>query len=364
MDPFHANYPFLDSSREAVREADIGLAEIITADRGGETRHPAVERGVQRVERALLDGTIDVPDDGSHPGVQAELLSYPVARVLVSVLDVPGAVDKYASAEARTAYQRFTDDFELLDGDQRRPDDGKVPLRYFLSEFDLSSRVTPRGSGFSIAVSAYLTLSSEFESETWRLVNRELADGAVTVTRDELHELLREAVRERVAEGLPTRVPDEIREGLTDEMAELEDAFSEVEFSRDIDVLAPGQFPPCVADLLERARDGEALPARAEFALVSFLASIGADPDEMVALRGVDDPEEATALRYRADRVGDDAGAQYAPPSCATMQAYGECPVADETAPIADPRCETISHPLSYYEEALAEADGVDDWRE
>jgi DNA primase large subunit len=361
MDPFHANYPFLEASRKAVREADIGLAAIITAGGADGDRHLAVERGMQRVERALLDGTIDVPEDQRHPGVQAELLSYPVARVLVSLLDAPGAIDKYASAEARTAYQRFTEDFERFDDGQETPENGKVPLSYFLREFDLAGKVTREEPGFSMDVAAYLQLASAFESESWRLVNRALADGAVTISADELHQLLREAVRQRVAAGLPTQVPDEIREGLTDEVAELEDAFSEIDISRDIDALAPESFPPCVAGLLDRARAGENLPAHSEFALVSFLASANADADEIWGLADVEGDTAKQAIRYRMARVGDESGAQYAPPSCETMQAYGECPVADEESDIEDARCDTIAHPLAYYEDALAEAGSVEE---
>ncbi|WP_134671039.1 DNA primase large subunit PriL [Halorussus marinus] len=363
MDPFHADYPFLDASREAVREADVGLAEMIVSA-SADGRHPAVDRGVQRVERALLDGTVDVPDGERHPGVQAELLSYPVARVLVSLLDAPGAVEKYADAEARTAYERFTDDFAALGEGQRTPTDGKVPRAYLLREFDLARDVEVADPGFAVAVPAYLRLAGGFDGDSWRLATREVADGAVTIDESELHDLLREAVRARVADGLPTEVPDEIREGLTEEVAELEDAFSEVDVARDIDVLAPGQFPPCMRSLLDRARADEELSAHSRFALVAFLASAGADPDEMLALWEVDDPTVATRLRYRAARVGDDAGAQYAPPSCETMAAYGDCPVADESDPTADARCETIRHPLAYYEQALEAVDDVEDWRE
>lgn len=354
MDPFHANYPFLDAAREAVREADVRLAEVVTTERASGTRHPAVDRAVQRVERALLEGTVDVPEGERHPGVQAELLSYPVARVLVSLLDTPGAIEKYASAEAQTAYERFTEDFEEL-GDGRRPENGKVPLSYFLHEFDLAGRVEREPDGFSMDVTAYLPLAVAFDGHEWRLVNRALADGTVALAESELHELLREAVRQRVAEGLPTHVPEEMQAGLTDEVTELRDAFSEIDVSPNIDALDPACFPPCVTNLLERARAGEDLPDHAEFVLVSFLASANADAGKICDLVGVESETRAKAVRYRTARVGDESGAQYAPPSCATMEAYGECPVEDEESEVEDARCEETAHPLAYYEDALDE---------
>jgi DNA primase large subunit len=359
MDPVHARYPFLAAARESVREADIGLAAIVT----GDERHAAVERGVERVRRALIDGTVRPAEDGRRWGTQAELLSYPVARVLVSLLDAPGAVEKYASAEADTAYERFTDDFENPDDGLKSTPDSAISLDALLAEFDLAGSVveTAERDGYRIAVGDYLPLSSGLDGESWRLVTRQLADGHVKISAPELHELLREAVRQQVAEGLPTQVPEKIEAGLTDEVAELEDTFSEIDVSPDIDTLAPERFPPCVTGLLERARAGESLPDHSEFALVSFLASANADADEIYDLAGIESDTAKKAYHYRVARVGDESGAQYAPPSCESMQAYGECPVADEEDPTEDARCETIPHPLAYYEDALAEAGRAED---
>ena len=356
MQPVHADYPFLDAAREAVRDAELDLTSVIAGAQSDGTRHPAVERGVERVRRALLDGTVEPPEGERHPGVQTELLSYPVARVLVSMLETPGAVEKYADAEARTAYERFTDDFEDAADDFRSAERGKVTLNYLLSEFDLADAVRETADGYRMAVTAYLPLASGFTDDDWRLVARQLSDGAVALETDELHELLREAVRRRVADGLPSNVPDEIGDELTDEVAALRDSFSEVEISRNIDVLAPDRFPPCVTALLDRARDGETLPPHSAFALTSFLASVGADTDEIAALTGANEGR-ARSLEYRVARVADDGGAQYLPPTCETMQAYGDCVNEDD-------RCETISHPLAYYEDALADAENVHDWRE
>jgi DNA primase large subunit len=68
--------------------------------------------------------------------------------------------------------------------------------------------------------------------------------------------------------------------------------------------------------------------------------------------------EEMT--RYQTDHIrGETSPTEYSPPSCATMQSYGDCVNKDD-------RCETISHPMAYYEKALDEADEDElvDWRE
>lgn len=334
MRRLHARYPFLSASREAVEAADVDLAAVVRE--GGDP----VERGVERVKRALVDGTVAADRVWS---ARAELLSYPVARVLVSLVDVRGAVEKYARAEAALAYDRFTDDFDE-DTSLKSTDEESLSLTALLADFDLSEDVRPTGDGrFDAAVGAYLDLAAPLDGTRWRLATRALGDGRVTVTRRELYELLREAVRVRVADGLPLSVPEPIVAALNVEVRELKRALEPVERTDDVDGFQPTAFPPCIEALVERAQAGE-LETTGRFALLSFLASTGVDFERAATLVG-DASEE---LRYQYERLAGD-GAQFAPPSCATMQANGDCYNPDA-------RCEEISHPLAYYKRALNES--------
>lgn len=334
--PLHARHPFLEASREAVEAADVDLAVVVQ-----ESGAP-VDRGVERVERALVAGTV-APE--GRWSTRAELLSYPVARVLVSLLDLPGAIEKYARSEAALAYDRFTDDFEA-DGSLKSAGESPLALEPLLSDFELQGDVRATGDGeFEVSVGAYLALASSMDGSGWRLATRPLADGRVTVDRRELYELLREAVRRRVADGLPLSVPDPVAEALSVEVAELGDSLTAVARTRDVDAVVPEKFPPCVQALAERADDGEA-GATGRFALLSFLASTGADLDRVASHVGVSDLDAAEDLRYQYERLSGDGG-QFAPPSCATMKANGDCIDPDEL-------CATIEHPLAYYEKRLS----------
>lgn len=378
MDPHFARYPFFDGARAAVGDADISPAKLIAEDA------PAVERGLERVERALMEGTV-APEDDRRWTDREELLSYPIARILVSLVDTPAAVEKYAAAEAATAHDRFREDFEADDEGLRSTGVRTVSLDDVLREFDLSGDVRPeregpngsgaRGGGgggsgrgrrpshYWVDVGAYLTLSTAEWGERWRLVNRELAAGDVRATDEELRRLLEEAVRRRVAEGLPFAVRgsaagEEIADALEDEVNALRNLLNDHDVAgrAEIDAVVPALFPPCVTALVERARGGESLPSHSEFSLVSFLVAVGMDATEVTTLLGADG-EAKSRMETRVEYLADAEGAQFAPPSCATMQSYGDCVNRDE-------RCETISHPLSYYAGALRDADDVQDWRE
>ena len=386
MDALDAKYPFFASAREAVAEAAVSLPELVAADA------PAVERARERVERALLEGTV-ASESGAFPGesaydAQAELLSYPIARILVSLLDSDPAIEKYAAAEAATAMERVRRDLET-DDELRSVSSATVALDDLLAEFDLAAAVrpdatAPAGAGgggrggtgggatgggptsgagrdpehYRIDVGPYLRLTSPERGDSWRLVNRALADGAVRVSREELLSALEAAVEARVAEGLPFELgaDEEIAAALESRVADLRRLLSERTYAEPPDVVAPALFPPCMTNLIEKAERDAALSAAESFALMAFLVGIGMSPDEVVAFCA-DTSLDAEGIRYQTEYLADDRGTQYPPPTCETLANYGVCHNEDDHMQVA-------ADPLSYYEQRVAAADEVTDWRD
>ena len=349
MNQLHARYPFLGSARQAVEDADVDLARVVTAE------ERVVERAFERVATALEDGSVGEP----HRRVRVELLSYPVARVLVSLVDEHMLTRKYTRAEAATAHERFQHDLTTATELKSRTRE-RVTLDALLSEFDLAQAVRETQDGYRCTVGTYLRLAADEWGDEWRLVNRELRDGEVTLDERELLVLIRQAVRQRVASGLPLSVPDAIATELEAEVTQLREKLADLELMRDIDTVVPELFPPCMTALLDMVQKGEHLEHHSRFAIASFLASIGMTTDEIVDLFEVNPGFGEEVTRYQVDHIrGDTSATDYSPPACATMQSYGDCINMDD-------RCETISHPLGYYERALEDADEDElvDWRE
>jgi DNA primase large subunit len=350
-DPLYARYPFFRAAREAVQRADISPPRLVTEG------DPAVERARERVERALMSGTVESETPGRWSD-RDELLSYPIARILVSLVGVRAAVEKYAESEAQTASERLTTDLETDDEALRSVSTPRADLATVLDEFDLDGAVRRvdgdrHRADFRIDVTAYLRLADPDRGDGWRLVNRALADGDVPVDGDELTHLLREAVRRRVGDGLPFDVRgssggDAIADALADDVAVLRDRLAERERLPDVDAVVPAQFPPCMRALLDGEGDAsDPLPSHAAFAATAFLVSLGLDADAIADRWPVLDDG---SLSYRATVLADGGSSQYPAPSCATMQAFGDCVNPDE-------RCETIDHPLRYYASAIADTD-------
>ncbi|SHH43764.1 hypothetical protein [Halobaculum gomorrense] len=355
MEPQHARYPFFAAAREAVRESGVDLAALVADG------DPAVDRGRERVERALTEGTVEADDDRGWDA-RDELLSYPIARILVSLLDSRAAVEKYAEAEAATAYRRFTEDVERDRDDGARRDPARVDRDALLREFDLNGAVRveePKpgqveGTWLWLGVGAYLSYVDPDWGDDWRLVNRELVAGEVRTEREELYRLLREAVEDRVGDGLPFEgVGEELADELEAEISDLRDLLADRSVTADLDVVAPEHFPPCVAKLLGRAQAGDDLDPHERFSLLAFLAGLNLDAEEAVALSGLDPELVADRFAY----LRDDSGAQYPPPSCRTLGEYGICENEHNHRSVAP-------HPLEYYSRSLGEADEVVDWRD
>lgn len=362
ISPRDARYPFLSTAREAVTETGVDLETLIAND------DPAVDRGRERVERALLAGQVDseTPDEWR---TDAELLSYPIARILVSLLESPAAVEKYAAAEATTAIERLQEDIENAGSELRSTQSAAIDRATLIQELGLDSDIraeadSPTTTGeadwFRIEVGQYLELAGECRGESWRLVNRELVAGEVRVEREELFRLLRTAIQRQVASGLPFEGLSEessLAAALNEELTELRRLLSERTAVGEIDFVARELFPPCIENLLQKAEDGIELEPFEQFTLMAFLTGIGMDADEIVAFCESSSLDPA-GIRYQTEYLTDDRGTQYPPPSCETLSAYGICHNEDDHWKVA-------GHPLEYYKTQLEAADEeLTDWRE
>jgi DNA primase large subunit len=349
MRPLHARYPFLGSAREAVDAAAVDLAEVVASD------DAVVERALERVEWAMTEGEIGEP----RHQARLELLSYPIARVIVSLVDEHVCTRKYARAEAESARQRFTEEL-ASDGAFKSTDSSGLTLAALLEEFEIASAVHETGEGYRIDVATYLELAADQWGDKWRLVNRPLDDGQVPLSSEEVHVLITQAVRHRVEEGLPFDVPDAIAAELDEEVARIREILADMDLMRDIDTVVPELFPPCMQALLDSIQKGEHLEHHSRFAIATFLTGIGMSTDEIVDLFQVNPGFGEEATRYQVDHIrGATSSTEYSTPSCATMQSYGDCINPDDL-------CDTISHPMGYYERMLddAEEDELTDWRE
>lgn len=316
-------YPFLTQAAAYVAQMDSSLDDIITSKAYGMPRSRARSRVIQSVK-----GVIEEDDD--TPGI-IELLSYPIARILVSCINDAFLTRRYALAEAKFANARM----------QKEGDYGT--LLEIGADFNINASIADKG--FHIHFTDYIRGAAGMRALTWKLVNRRLRSGYVIITKEEYARLLQEGIRVRIFNSLPLDVPEsfcralgeyvvEVRTCLEQSKKELgEEGFGEME---------PGSFPPCIKHLLASAQGGLNLAHSARFALTSFLLNIGLSVDQIIQLFGVSPDFKEEMTRYQVEHIAGGTGTIYKPPSCSTMITYGNCMGRDVL-------CREIGHPLSYY---------------
>jgi DNA primase large subunit len=317
-----SDFPFSRQAAEHVREAGYSLESLL------EKRAflPVKRRAIDRVKGAL-EG--EIPDESFHPEV--ELLSYPLARVIVSCLDDPFLIRRYALAEAKLGHRRMRRVIEIL------------PLAE-----DLGLHPTKDGDMYRLHFTEYISAAHRMRSPRWKLVNRDLDGGVLSVTQAELLRLLEEKVRDRVLKGLPLEVSDEICAKLSDSIGQIRTELESIKSEQMVDLGAvnEGAFPPCIKVMLSQVAGGVNLAHSARFALTSFLLFIGMSVDDVIGVFNTSTDFDEERTRYQVEHIAGASGTKYKPPSCSTMATYGNCPGEDDL-------CKRIRHPMSYYRRGI-----------
>ncbi len=322
-----AKFPFLREAAAHIRAEQITLEDLLTDPayaraRGlGKTRViDALERGPP-TERVAIDTADQL----------AQLLAYPVARILVSANADNYLIRRFALREAIAAELRLGTESDDL-------------VLHLAAELGVDLR--REDSGFRLHFADFLRFTNTMREPPWKLINQKLDGGYVHLRRDKTLRVLRNAVERHIEEGLPIPVNDAIERAFRTELAELRgllEAKKATFKADDIGKVSITRFPPCMYNLLAQIQNHENVPHMGRFAIVSFLHHIGLGNEEIFRVFGDVPDFAADVTKYQIDHItGTTSPTEYTPPECSTMKSYGLCPGPDRL-------CLRIRHPLSYY---------------
>jgi DNA primase large subunit len=343
-----ARYPFRKESAELLRESGVDLERLTT----GIAYQGARTLGKQRVLEAVEYAKVVNHPVSKETDAMNELLSYPVARMLVSCLGDKKFVNRYAIAEAKLANSRLTEEVERgkeLEARRARKsasDDGVAFVIQLAGELGLI--VHRLDDSLAVDFDSYLRSSSAMKSKSWKLVNQDLRAGRVLVNERRLIRLAEQMITDKIASELPLPVNDEILAALADDVEEIRQALEEKRAEqpeRDFGEISIVRFPPCMKKLLEMIRAGENVPHTGRFALVAFLHTLGMDSDAILSTFAMSADFDESKSRYQIQHItGEISGTEYTPPECSTMKSYGICFDPDDLC-----GRDWMVHPLTYY---------------
>ncbi|HEY9204645.1 MAG TPA: DNA primase regulatory subunit PriL [Candidatus Methanoperedens sp.] len=327
MDIFgFANFPFTSGAVKYVGNLDFKLEELFF-DRAFEQVR---ERGKARVLEAVQEGSITKYTVSDRVSAEKELLSYPVARIVVSCINDGYLIRRYALSESKSVTGLVR---ELKDKD----------LQELADDFNITFEI--KAQSMIVHFADYISYANVIHEPKWRLINRNMDHGKVSLIKEDFSRLMEEAIRKKIESGLPLDVPAEICAAIVSYTEEIRNALTsrKSEFNiEEFKEIMPDCFPPCMVRGLSNIRAGVNLPHSMRFALTSFLLNIGMNADGIIELYKASPDFDEERTRYQVMHIRGATGTVYKSPSCTTMVTYGNCYGREQL-------CERISHPLGYY---------------
>lgn len=327
-----ARYPFTRDASQYAEKYSGGIEDLLSSPDYADAR----KRGLQRVMGAI-DGH-SIPDvsliggDDQEYRRLMEVLSYPYARMIVSVIDDRLLTKRYALAEA----ERFS---YLLGGDRE-----SVPA--MTAELEVHARQDPDGT-VEMHFADYLRYSYVMNAMEWKLINTDVRNGYVLLEPKKFNRLLQNAYRLKIERELPLSVPEALRKMLSRNAQHVENELNHLKVSLSPthgEAVKDEYLPPCIKGIMRMAAAGQNLPHSARFALVSFLHALGMNYDQIVSVFAQSPDFDESISRYQIMHItGELNGTEgYTPPGCGSMKTDGICFDPDEL-------CQQVNHPLSYY---------------
>lgn len=338
-----AKYPFLPRARERVDE-EATLEELVADRAYAPARRMATERLVDAVEEA----EVRLPDPAGEADALNQLLSYAVARVMISALEDDYVLRRHALAEAERASA-------FLAGEDRDV------LLEAAAALDVPLEPVEGGDGFRLHFADYLRWATEIKNQEWKLINQPLDEGTIVLDQDDTARLLQEALKDRVTSDLPLPVPDELAEPLEDHLEPVAEAaeerraaFGDVDDFGEVDMDA---FPPCMKTLIDQLQSGEHMSHSGRFAVCAFLSNIGMGVEEIIEVFSKTPDFDEEIARYQIEHItgeGSASGEEYTTPNCGTMKTHGICYNPDKWCKhTRDDGTQSVTNPLSYYRWSL-----------
>ena len=331
-----AKYPFLKETANYLSPLDLQIEDLISP-----SMSQILDRSMERVTSAIINLTTRplISAQGHKYTIkdpQKEILSFPVALMLVSATENSLIKRRYALAEAKQATSELNSETK------------EFILRIAL-DFNWKITIMPSDSTFEFALhfSDFLQNASHLRDTKWKLTNSKLSEGNVYLNKHDTVRLLQEEIKHRIEKRFNTITIDKYPPEITNLADKLKNIASEhigqteTEFPK---IIIQEAFPPCINILYDAASKNHHLPHMGRFALTTFLINIGMSPESVNTLFKSFSDYNERLTRYQVEHIAGTrgSGTKYTCPQCSILQTHNVCKNRDDT-------CKRIYHPLKYY---------------
>ncbi len=330
-----AKYPFLKETAEYIKPLDLQIGDLSSM---------GMDLLLKRAEERVTDAIINRAIKRDTKKIDLEILSFPVALLIVISTENSFIKKRYALAEAKQASS------DLLN-------ESKEKIVKIARDFDWKIKLNTKESAdspleFTINFTDYLRNSAHLHDKKWKLTNSILANGNVYLNKKEVARLLEEEIRRRVEKRLDiklAKVPSDLAAVAERVKTLASEVIGQTETEELPKIVVQAAFPPCVNALYEDASKSHHLSHIGRFTLTSFLINIGMSPEAVNEVYKTFSDYNERLTRYQIEHIAGERGSatRYIPPQCSVLQTHGVCKNRDDL-------CRHIYHPLAYYKRKQA----------
>lgn len=326
-----AKYPFLNETKMYIKENGPSVNELLD----DVLYERARSIGIERLDNALKNRNIGDRSLATESDCIMEILSYPIARMVAVCVGDNYFKKRYALGEAYHAYRTMLNE----------------PISFLLEvskELHMKVRFDNDTNRIPIFFTDYLRHAPTRYKE-WKMVNRDLDNGYISLSRKDLVRILLESLRKRINNELEGRECNKtISKTFSHDIRRFQNMVNlhrkKIE-AAPVGKVSIDKLPPCMKNILRAIQAGENVPHMGRFALVAFLSSLKLSTNEILKLFSTAPDYEEDKTRYQVEHItGFSSSTAYKSPGCDKMRTYGICPGEK-----MDDICKKLNHPLSYY---------------
>ena len=303
-----------------------------------------IERAKKRIEEAIFNAVVT----DQTRNIEIELLSFPIAVMIVAATKDSFLKRRYALAEAKRVYNLLKQETNK----QKLTEVAEIFNWKINPAKPASATPRPNPADFTIHFTNYLKNTSNFHESKWKLVNRTMLNCEVHVTKDETARLLSEEAQAHVENKLKIEIDTKLPQMIEKEVERFKQLIntrkSKIRQEEMPSEAVIEAFPPCMQQLYNMAPTGRHISHIGRFALTSFLVNSGMPPESIIEhFRPTSDFSEKMT-RYQVEHIAGGRGSRtkYIPPRCDTLRTHSICPGPEKA-------CERLRNPLTYYKRKL-----------
>jgi len=335
-----AKYPFLADSGQYLKDKGFTLEQF-----GSDPDlKQIVDKAYHRIEAAAQGKIYRSDIVGDHAAkdyaLPREVFSFLLAVVLLKLSGMQTLIRRFSLAEARRAEKFLERDLTKFSAKNKED----LAIRILGDLFSIN--VKKNNDYFVISVSDYLEHSISFHEREWKLVNRRVDAGLVSLTS---HETVR-LVRKELGNYINSKIKNANIPTMADSFKESVQRLESLAKKFPTTIISSTEYPPCIKHAIEVLEKGENLPHSGRFMLGTYLLSKGQSIDQIAPLfKNAPDYNEKVTL-YQLNHLAGSSGSgtKYICPSCEKLKSQDLCFII--------PECDGIINPLQFGKKKIVNA--------